>query len=489
MVESGNQMVTNMNSRAFHSFWLSLVLATSAPASPNLDLAHKLNEAFVEVAEKVSPSVVVITVTQKPGTATFDSIADSEDGVTPREFWRKFHQQFEDTPMEKLVGQGSGVIIRSNGFILTNRHVVEDAEKIQVRLRDGRTFEATVQGVDKNSDVAVLKIETKGLPVAKFASSAKTRVGEFAIAIGAPFSLDYSVTFGHVSAKGRSNIVPAYSGGSMLDQDFIQTDANINPGNSGGPLVNIDGEIIGINTLIRGLRTGIGFAIPSDLAREVSEQLITAGKFTRSWLGLSILGLKEDSEERQLVKGVDNGVLVRGIVPNGPSARSELRVGDVITKVDGQRVASSQELRNQVRGKKIGRPVTLEVFRGDKTLHISVSPGEYPEAPTAVVARLKPRGVQAADLGLEIQWLNADTAKKFSVKLTDGVIVTQVTPGGLAEKEGIKLGDIITAANQERTFSPAQFRDALRGADLKKGVLLEIASGETRRTETLKAGE
>ena len=478
-----------MKPRVLPSFLLSFALVTGAAAASSLDLARQLNQAFVEVADKVSPSVVVITVIQKPGTGIFDSIEDSEDGLTPREFWRKFHQQFQDSPADKSVGQGSGVIIRSNGYILTNRHVVEDAEKIQVRLRDGRTFDATVRGVDPNSDVAVLKIEAKGLPVAKFASSAKTRVGEFAIAIGAPFGFDYSVTFGHVSAKGRSNIVPAYSGGGMLDQDFIQTDANINPGNSGGPLVNIDGEVIGINTLIRGLRTGIGFAIPSDLAREVSEQLITDGKFTRSWLGLSILGLKEDPENRPVVKGVDDGVLIRGIVPDGPAARSDLRVGDVITKVDGQRVGSSQELRNQVRGKKIGRPVTLEVFRLDKTLRISVSPGEYPEARAAVVATRIPRGVQAADLGLEIQWLNADAAKKFSVKLTDGVIVTQVTAGGLADKEGIKPGDIITAANQERTFSPAQFREALRGADLKKGVVLEITSGETKRSETLKTGE
>jgi serine protease Do len=476
-----------MNSPARYIVPLCLVLCVSASASSNLDLARQLNQAFIEVAEKVSPCVVVITVTPKPGAESLDSLDDSADGMTPREFWRKFHQQFEDPKMEKLIEQGSGVIIRANGYILTNRHVVEDAETIEVRLQDGRTFKATVRGMDAQSDVAVIKIEASGLPVAKFGNSARTRVGEFAIAIGAPFSLDYSVTFGHVSAKGRSNIVPSYFGGGMLDQDFLQTDANINPGNSGGPLVNIEGEIIGINTLIRGLRTGIGFAIPSDLAREVSEQLIAGGKFARPWLGVSILGLKEDPDHREQIKGVDDGVLVRGIVPNGPAAASDLRTGDVITKVDGRRVASTQELRNQVRGKKIGEPVTLEVFRESKTIRVSVKPGEYVEAKPVLLARKKSRGIQTADLGLEVQWLTADEAKKLGVKLADGVVVTAVKPSGLAAQRGIKTGDIITSVNQERTASPAQFREALQGADLKKGVLLELTSGEARRSETLKA--
>ena len=476
-----------MKSYALYACLLCLALTVGAPASPNLDLARQLNQAFVEVAEKVSPSVVVLTVTPKPGAESLDSLDDSADGLTPREFWKKFHQQFEDPTMEKLIEQGSGVIIRSNGYILTNRHVVEDAENIEVRLRDGRTFKATVRGVDPQSDVAVIKIEASGLPVAKFGNSAKTRVGEFAIAIGAPFSLDYSVTFGHVSAKGRSNIVPSYFGGGMLDQDFLQTDANINPGNSGGPLVNIDGEIIGINTLIRGLRTGIGFAIPSDLAREVSEQLINEGKFTRAWLGVSIQGLKENPEYRERFKGVDDGVVVLRIMPAGPAASSELRADDLITKVDGRRVTTTQELRNQVRGKKVGQPILLDVIRGEKSLRVSVKPGEYAELEPRVVARKSARGIQTAELGLVVQWLTASEAKKFGVQLTDGVIVTEVNADGLARQRGIKPGDIITSVNHERTFSPAQFREALRGGDLKKGVLLEWTSGETQRSETLKA--
>ena len=257
-------------------------------ASTNLDLARQLNQAFVEVTEKVSPAVVVITVITKPGANHFADLDQNPEDAFPREFWRQFRRQAEEeSPPEREIGQGSGVIIRENGFILTNRHVVDDAESIEVRLKDGRKFKAKVRGVDPQSDVAVIQIDASGLPVAKLADSSKTRVGEFAIAIGAPFQLDYSVTFGHVSAKSRGNVVPSYHGGAMLDQDFIQTDANINPGNSGGPLVNIEGEVIGINTLIRGFRTGIGFAIPSGLAREVADQIIANGKFTRAWLGVS----------------------------------------------------------------------------------------------------------------------------------------------------------------------------------------------------------
>jgi serine protease Do len=265
----------------------SLVFLEAFPAhaGTGLDLARQLNQAFIEVAEKVSPSVVVITVTQKAGTFSLEGGTDGDENSTdalPPDFWRRFHRQFQDQMPEKTKDQGSGIIIRKDGYILTNRHVVENAEAIEVRLLDGRTFKAKVRGVDAGSDLAVIKIDADNLPVAKLADSAKTRVGEFAIAIGAPFAYDYSITFGHVSAKGRSNVIPVFSGGATMDQDFIQTDANINPGNSGGPLLNIDGEVIGINTIILGLRSGIGFAIPSNLAREVADKLIADGKFTRA---------------------------------------------------------------------------------------------------------------------------------------------------------------------------------------------------------------
>lgn len=344
---------------------------------PNFDLVRQLNDAFVQVAENVSPAVVVLTISES-GTV----FAEPDAALDPRqhEYWRKFHEQFDSDTQ----GSGSGIIVRKDGYILTNRHVVEDAEKIEVRLLDGRTFIAKVRGVDPQSDVAVIKIEADNLPTAKLGDSSKVRVGEFAIAIGAPFNLDYTVTYGHISAKSRSNVVPFDTDGRMMDQDFFQTDANINPGNSGGPLVNIEGEVIGVNTLIRGLRTGIGFAIPINLAKEVGEKLIADGKFVRPWLGIEIRALT-DPEIRDQNKGIAHGVVVQKIFTNGPAANSELRAGDVVTAVDGISIGSVQQLRSEVRSKTIGKAVTLDVFRAGATMKIAVKPGEsMPSAPRPV---------------------------------------------------------------------------------------------------------
>ena len=369
--------------------------ALAATNSPALELARQLNNAFIEVAEQVSPSVVVIKVAQKRGTVTPEDADHPFWDLVPKEFRKQLEEERDKRRRETeedrnsgkpspLNGRGSGLIISEDGYILTNFHVVEEAERILVRLRDGRSFEATVHGSDPQSDIAVLKIHTNQLPVARLGDSSAVRVGEFAVAIGAPFDLDYSVTFGHVSAKGRSHVVPSYganSQGATMDQDFIQTDASINPGNSGGPLVNLYGEVIGINTLIRGLHTGIGFAVPSNLAREVADQLIAHGKFTRSWLGIEISGLREDEDAHELAFGVDDGVLVKNVRPDGPASKSDLKPGDVITAVNGRNVSTATQLRNEVRGKQAGSALTLDVVRKAKPLKIKVHPEAWPERP------------------------------------------------------------------------------------------------------------
>ncbi len=365
----------------------------AATNSPALDLARQLNSAFVEVAETISPSVVVIRVAHKPG-GKLD--LDDEDNpfwdFMPEEFRKQFREEMEKRRKEeeeesktsppRFDGKGSGVIIQEDGYILTNFHVVEDATKIEVRLRDRRRFTATLHGKDPLSDLAVLKINATNLPAAKLGDSDAVRVGEFAVAIGAPFEFDYSVTFGHISAKGRSQVVPSRglgSKGATMDQDFLQTDASINPGNSGGPIVNLYGEVIGINTLIRGLRTGIGFAVPVDLAKVVSENLIKSGKFPRLWLGIGIRGLREDDEAEEKVDGVEDGVLVTSIQENGPASKSDLKRRDVIISVDGKSVVTSAQLRNEVRRKQAGNPVTLEIIRQSKPMKLKVHPEEWPE--------------------------------------------------------------------------------------------------------------
>ena len=472
-----------------------LALAPPLPAAESsaLEIARQLNEAFVEVSDRVSQSVVVIRVAHKPDHPELDEEENPFFDLLPKEFKKRFREQQEEKQRKDrsgrkepvFDGQGSGVVIREEGYLLTNRHVVDGADKIKVRFKDGSEFDAEVRGVDEKSDMAVIKIDPKGkkLVAAKLGDSAKVRVGEFAIAIGAPFDLDYSVTVGHVSAKGRSRIIQDMA----MDQDFIQTDASINPGNSGGPLVNIAGEVIGINTLIRGMRTGIGFAVPVNLAREVSDQLISEGRFTRAWLGVAIAGLREDAELRDLITGVAEGVVVRQIQPDGPASKSDLKPSDVITAVDGQPVATSQQLKNEIRSKKVGQSVTLDVFRKDKAIKVKVKPEAWPDDTMPAINK---RAVREEDtvrtFGLTVQTPSKELLEQFGVEKAAGVIVTEVEKNSEAERKGLKPGDFITEVNQKAVSTPKQFRDALKNADPKKGVILNFTSRGTSKFEILK---
>ncbi len=456
-----------------------LVAGGAAPAlareSDALNLARQLNQAFIEVAEAVSPSVVVISVAHKPEYAQEEMESNPLWEYLPPELRKRMQDQYRErsTPRSRgpvFDGQGSGMIIREDGYILTNGHVVEGADRIRVRFSDGREFPAEVRGVDEQSDVAVIRVEARDLPAIRFADSDKVKVGEFAIAIGAPLELDYSVTFGHVSAKGRS-VIPD----PAMDQDFIQTDANINPGNSGGPLVNIDGEVMGINTLIRGLRTGIGFAIPSNIAREVATQLIDEGKFTRAWLGIQINALKEDRDYQKMVQSVKDGVVVRGIIKGGPSDNSELRLGDVITAVEGRPVTTAQQLRKEVRTRKVGSPILLDVVRGDQEMKVTVTSQAWPEETTPAVARRESAATgRATDLGITVRPATKELAKEMEIEFEEGVVVTDVDEGSLAAERGIRPGDTITELNHERTITLRQFREASAAADTKKGVVVNL---------------
>jgi serine protease Do len=364
------------------------VAAVSAEDS-NLRVARQLNDAFAQVAESVSPSVVVINVIQKLPSVEQEEKSDTAFEHLPPGSRRRFNERFDRVP-RPMRGQGSGVILHKDGYILTNRHVIEDAETIEVRMLDGRRFKAKIRGVDPQSDVAVIQVDSADLPVARIGDSDKLRVGEFAIAIGAPFNLDYTVTFGHISAKSRGNVILGSEGANM-DQDFIQTDANINPGNSGGPLVNINGEVIGINTMIHSLQSGIGFAIPSNLAVEVANKLISDGKFTRSWLGIGIRDLREEPDRFDRAGAPVKGVLVANVMPEGPAAGSELRAGDIITAVAGKPVHTPQQLRAEIRGKKPGAPVQLEINRAGKLMKIQVSPQEYVLETASARTQAEPR--------------------------------------------------------------------------------------------------
>ena len=470
---------------------LASIQTTRAKEEPKAarSVARQVNEAFVAVAAEVAPSVVVISVVQKP------DMAAGADGhplleLFPEELREQMEQYFDqkkkEAPKESRrerrpapTGNGSGVILRADGYILTNQHVVEEAEQITVKLSDGREFKAELTGLDEKADVAVIRLvdPPKDLKPAKLADSSAVRVGEFAIAIGAPFELEHSFTFGHVSAKGRNNVMPFTQRGNAMEQDFIQTDANINPGNSGGPLVNLEGEVIGINSLIRGLGTGIGFAIPSNLAKEISDELIAHGKFTRAWLGISIGNLRENADYAEMLKGVKEGVVVNARVPEGPAAKSDLKDGDVITAVDGKAVKESVELRALVSRKKPGEEVTLDVHRLGKNLKIKVRPEAYPEAGsmvTSVRPRRAPTEAETLLLGLTVKPLTKESAKKFGAELQPGVIITEVESNSIAAERGFQSGDIITDINHEPITSLKEFQEAMKQGDLKNGVLLNF---------------
>jgi serine protease Do len=459
---------------------------TAAKDTSPLDLARQLNEAFIQVADQASAAVVVIEVT---GKTTEDDSDDSSlwDALPPE--LRRFmpHGRRNNAP-HKFQGLGSGIIVTADGYILTNNHVVDNADTIKVRFKDGRVFDGKVKGTDPESDIAVVKIDASGLTPAKLGDSDATRVGEFVIAIGAPFELSYSVTVGHVSAKGRS-----FEGefGGYADQDFIQTDASINPGNSGGPLVNLYGEVIAINSMIEGMNTGIGFAIPINMAKRVMTHLIDEGKFTRSWLGVRIEDLRNDADyqglEDKLAPDTHDGVVVEQIEPNGPASKSDLRPGDVVTAVDSKPVATSRQLKDIISAEKPGHTAVLDVVRAHEHIAIKVTVAALPtEQEMAAETPSSSGEIEAASLGLTVEPMSKDLASQYGIDVIPGVVVTAVADDSPAQARGIQPGDVITEINRKKVTNARQFREALKSADKRKGMMLNLMSNGASRFVVLK---
>jgi serine protease Do len=450
----------------------------------DLDLARRLENAFVKVAEEASQSVVVITSTHnQPGMANMTEEVPGEFEGTPFEFF--FRGEGGPSPHPRDVdSKGSGIIFRKDGHILTNNHVVEGATKVTIRLKDGRELDGKVVGKDPRTDVAVVKITGENLPVARLADSDRVKSGQWAIAIGAPFELDYSFTVGFVSATGRQAIM---SRTGSAYEDYIQTDASINPGNSGGPLCNIEGHVIGINTLIRGMNRGIGFAIPINIAHEVALQLIEKGRIVRPWLGVQIHALTEDADLLAKLKDViTDGVVVRSIYPDTPAARSDLKPSDVITAVDGTVVKTTRDLQKTILSKRIGQKITLDVVRDGKTAKVILTTTELPTE--LEVASRKPRVAEKDEkaFGLTVQTLTPELAERFKATNTDGVVVTDVAPSSVASAKGMKPGDMIVQIDRQPIKSAAEFAQAIEKADTKKGVLLYIKRDGTASFVVLK---
>jgi serine protease Do len=455
----------------------------AAAAEQGKDVVHQLNNAFAKVFELVAPSVVIIEISKKADneTSAFDDLffQGPPDENNPRQ---------SPNSNQPVQSEGSGFIVRPDGYIFTNFHVVESADKIDVKLKDGRELQAKVVGTDEKTDIAVIKIDAKNLPAAQLGDSDAVRVGQFAFAIGAPFKLDYTFTYGVVSGKGRSKLY-ATSGYSI--SDYLQTDASINPGNSGGPLCDIDGKVIGMNTLINGINRGLGFAIPINMAKEIGDELIAGRKITRPWLGIRIETLGDDPGIRDLFKGIEKGVVVRTIEADAPAYKSDLRPFDLITQVDANPVATDSQLQHEILKKKIGQKVELTIWRKGQTLKVPVTTGELPnEISRASNEAGRPPQEKQQELGkfgLQVQELTKEMAKRFKLGVPKGVIVTDVADNSLAAQQGIEREDVITEVDGKPVTDVKSFREALNKSDPKRGVLLYLDRKGSKTFAVLKA--
>ena len=409
--------------------------------------------SFAQVAESVAPAVVNInTVTRVSGRTPVEEFFGDE-------MLKRFFGG--DVPERQQVQRslGSGVIVDASGIVLTNAHVVERATEIEVATADGKKHKAKVMGADRKTDLAVLKLTGGGpYPAANLGDSDRVRVGDWVLAIGSPFGLQQTVTAGIISAKGRS------IGQGPFD-DFLQTDAAINPGNSGGPLVNMSGEVVGINSAIlsrTGGNVGIGFSIPVNMAKRIYTELAAKGKVTRGWLGVSIQPLTADLAKSFGLKE-PNGVLISDVVSDSPAAQAGVASGDIIIEFDRKKVDSPQELQKVVAATAPGRAVPLKVWRdkGEKMLEIKI--GETPDENVAAKPASKGKGL----LGMDVRPITPELARQLNLRSPDGVIVFSVDEDSAASEAGLQRGDVIREVNRQRIRSLPDFEKATK--DVKDG--------------------
>jgi serine protease Do len=451
-------------------------VALAQTAQDGLESLRSQSKAFVSIAKEVLPSVVTIVcektvqVTGMPGQGNPGLFADP--------FFGRFFQQEPNRIPE--TGTGSGVVVRRDGYILTNNHVVRDADKIRVTLEDGRAFDAEVVGTDPKSDVAVIKIKADGLDAAKLGNSDQLEVGEWVLAVGNPFQLSSTVTAGIVSAVGRSNI------GLADYEDFIQTDAAINPGNSGGALVNLDGDVVGINTAIasrNGGNQGIGFAIPINMAGRIMDSLISHGKVVRGWMGVSIQNINDTTAE---IFGMDrpHGALVGQVTPASPAEDAGIRQGDVIVSIDGEQVKDVEDLQLKIVDHDPGAKVDLGILRDGKERSITIELGELPADEAAKAEDGGERGSPSSRstdlLGMSLEELTRPVRTELDIPPgVEGLLVTDVDPAKPAGRAGLQRGDIIMRVGNDEILSLRSFEEAVKGARLGKPVLFLVRRGDT----------
>jgi serine protease Do len=417
---------------------------------------------FTQLVAQQGPAVVQITVTHEARKASMQGAPDMDEDQIPPQFRRFFGQpQQPRNPMPSM-GTGSGFIVDSNGVILTNAHVVDDADEVLVRLTDKREFKAKVLGKDKTTDIAVVKIAATGLPTVKIGDPTTSKVGEWVVAIGAPFGLDNTVTSGIISAKGRS-----LPGDAAVP--FIQTDAAVNPGNSGGPLFNLKGEVIGVNSQIfsrSGGFQGLAFAVPIDVAMDVKDQLQSNGKVSHGRLGVTIQEVNQALADNFGMKN-PGGALVSSVQKDSAAAKAGVEPGDVITKFEGQDITSSSQLPPLVAHVKPGQKVTLDVWRDGKAKTLTATVGELTDRTT--LAQANGEAAQGGKLGVAVRPLSAE--ERAQVDVPNGVVVEDVA--GAAAKAGVRQGDVIIAVNNTPVKSPEQLKELIGKAGKTVALLIQ----------------
>ncbi len=439
----------------------------------NLELAHRVSEAFSYIAQKAAPAVVYIET---------EKVISMPRELFPFDFFGdEFFKRFFSPPRYRERGAGSGFIISKDGYIVTNNHVIQGAQKITVKLTDGRTFRAKVVGTDPFSDIALLKINAHNLPTLTLGNSDLIKPGELVIAIGNPFGLTHTVTAGIISAKGRSGI------GITDIEDFIQTDAAINPGNSGGPLLNLQGKVIGMNTAIftrSGGYMGIGFAIPSNIIKYVVTQLKTKGKVERGYLGVVIQNLTP-ALARELGLNISEGALVTEVMHHSPAERAGLKEKDVIIAYNGKPVKNAADLKNYVLLTKPGTKVTLTIIRNGKKFQLKVRIEAPKKEFFTSKAEFKELQKFLEDLGLVVDEITPEIANKLGLRSTKGVIIKEILPETPADYAGLSPGLVIDEVNGRKIKNLRDFYKALKPSLKSKKVLLGIRTPKGRYYVTL----
>ncbi|MEW5771178.1 MAG: Do family serine endopeptidase [Pseudomonadota bacterium] len=456
---------------------LLLALPPAIAQDGGIESLRQTGKAFSAVARKVAPSVAFIQVERQAGEGAESAAWSSHDELLRRFFGGDF-PGIARRPAPKqprhAIGQGSGFVFAQAGeasYLLTNNHVVEDAARIRVRFQDGREFDAHVRGTDPKSDVAVLEVAGRGLPALKWGDSARLEVGEWVVAMGNPFGLSNTLTTGVVSAKGRTSL------GINDYEDFIQTDAAINPGNSGGPLLNLDGEVVGMNTAIfsrSGGYMGVGFAIPSNLARAIAEQLLAHGKVVRGYIGLAVQPMTRELADSLGLKEA-RGVLVNQVNADSPAERAGIRPGDVLLSFDGKPLDDGGHYRNRAALARPDSDVRLALLREGRAMDVLVRVGRLDES-----AAERAEAVRA--LGLSVRGLTPEERRRL--RLDRAVVVTAAEPGSLAALAGIGRGTLILEVNRRPVGSTTDFTAAL--AEAEGSALLRIADNGRGRFVTLR---